>query len=198
MPICNWGSADSLVLTFRCAGLDVAHHHADAFPSASPATPSRGRPNHQHCIRTYILLHAQPIANRYPNGRTQPNGGAHDTTYARAQRARRHARQRLSEARKLVRTGKSEDENAAYATVAYAVTSYLGDKLDLSAAGLIRDSIQQALSTSSVPDRVIDSVLACLAWADSGRFAPVAAGRKVDDLVQEAEEIIAQLEESLT
>jgi hypothetical protein len=123
---------------------------------------------------------------------------AHDIAYARAQRARRHARQRLSEARKLVRTGKSEDENAAYATVAHAVTSYLGDKLDLPAAGLMRNSTQQALSTSSVPTELIDRVLACLDWADSGRFAPVAAGRKAEDLVQEAEEIIARLEESIT
>jgi hypothetical protein len=123
---------------------------------------------------------------------------ARDTAYTRAQRAQRHARKRLSEARKLIRTGKREDENTAYATVAHAVTSYLGDKLGLSAAGLIRDSIQQALSTSSVPDGLIDRVLACLDWADSGRFAPVAAGRKADDLVQEAEEIIAQLEESIT
>ncbi len=121
---------------------------------------------------------------------------AHDIAYARAQRARRQARQRLSEARKLVRTGKSED--VIYATVARAVTTYLGDKLDLSAAGLIRDTIEQALSTSSVPDEVIDRVLACLDWADSGRFAPVAAGRKASDLVQEAEEIITRLEENIT
>jgi hypothetical protein len=118
----------------------------------------------------------------------------HDVAYARAQRARRLARQRLSEARKLVET----DQDAAYAAVARALTAYLGDKCNLPAAGLTRDTIQRTLTECSVPDEATDRLLACLDWADSGRFAPAAAGRDVSELVQEAEEIITELEERIT
>jgi hypothetical protein len=116
---------------------------------------------------------------------------AHDVAYARAQRARRLARRRLSEARKLV----TADEDAAYAAVACALTAYLGDKWNLPAAGLTRQGIRQTLTASSVPDDLVDRLHLCLDWADSGRFAPVAAGRDAGDLIEQAEAVIAQLEE---
>ena len=118
---------------------------------------------------------------------------AHDVAYARAQRARRQARRRLSEARKLVTT----DEDAAYAAVARALTAYLGDKWNLSAAGLTRDGISQILTAGSVSDDLVGRLRVCLDWADSGRFAPVGAGRDADDLIRQAEEVIAELEESM-
>ncbi|MCP4542343.1 MAG: protein BatD [Chloroflexi bacterium] len=119
---------------------------------------------------------------------------AHNVAYARAQRARSQARKRLVEARKLLES----DQDAAYAAVARAITAYLGDKFNLPAAGLTRDAIQQTLSASSVLEDQVDRLLTCLDWADSGRFAPVAAGRDVNDLIQEAEKVITQLEEGIT
>ncbi len=116
-----------------------------------------------------------------------------NVAYARAQRARKQARKRLAEARKLLET----DQDAAYAAVARALTAYLGDKFNLPAAGLTRDTIQQTLSARAVSQDLIARLLNDLEWADSGRFAPVAAGRDAGDLVQEAEETIAQLEESI-
>jgi hypothetical protein len=118
---------------------------------------------------------------------------ARDVAYARAQRARRQARKRLSEARRLVTT----DEDAAYAAVARALTAYLGDKWNLPAAGLTRDGISRTLTAGSVSDDLVDRLRVCLDWADSGRFAPVGAGRDADDLIKEAEEVIAELEESI-
>jgi hypothetical protein len=115
---------------------------------------------------------------------------AHDVAYARAQRARRQARKRLAEARKLVAT----DEDAAYAAVARALTAYLGDKWNLPAAGLTWDGIRQALAAGSVSDDLIDRLRVCLDRADSGRFAPVGAGRDADDLIKQAEAVIAELE----
>ena len=118
---------------------------------------------------------------------------AHNVAYARAQRARRQARKRLVEARKLLET----DQDAAYAAVARALTAYLGDKFNLPAAGLTRDTIQQTLFARAVPQDLVARLLNDLEWADSGRFAPVAAGRDAGDLVQEAEKTISQLEESI-
>jgi len=118
----------------------------------------------------------------------------HDVAYARAQRARRLARRRLSEARKLVKT----NEDAAYASIAHAITSYLGDKFNLPAAGLTRDAIRQRLAAHSISGHLPDHLLACLDWADLGRFAPVAAGRDARDLAREAEQIIAEIEGRMT
>jgi hypothetical protein len=118
---------------------------------------------------------------------------AHNLAYARAQRARKQAHKRLSKARKLVET----DQEAAYAAVTQALTAYLGDKFNLSAAGLTHDTVRQTLAVSSVPAEMTDRLLECLDWADSGRFAPVAVGHDVNDLVKETEKIITQLEERI-
>lgn len=116
-----------------------------------------------------------------------------DTAYARAQRANRLARKRLSMARGFTRT----DEDAAYAAVDRALNDYLGDKFNLPSAGLTRDAVRTELTLQSVPQELVSRTLACLDWADSGRFAPVAAGRGTDELVADAENILAELEQTL-
>ncbi len=133
-----------------------------------------------------------------------------DVAYARALRAQRLARQRLAQARKQARADHVPHcrdtpvsgwravpgEDAAYATVARALTDYLGDKFNLPAAGLTRDAIASRLSPlASRP--LVDRVLACLDWADSGRFAPAAAGRDVGELVTTAEALITELEHAI-
>jgi len=116
-----------------------------------------------------------------------------DVAYARAQRARRLARKRLAQSRKQAR----EDEDTAYAAVARALSDYLGDKFNLPSAGLTRDAIRHTLAGQAVAETLITRALACLDWADSGRFAPIAAGRDVGALIDEAESIIAELEQSI-
>jgi len=115
---------------------------------------------------------------------------AQNVAYARTLRARKLARKRLAEAEKQLH----QDADAAYAAVARALTHYLGDKANLPPAGFTRDAIEQTLAARGVPPALIARVLACLDWADSGRFAPGAAGRSVADLVREAETVIAELE----
>ncbi len=117
-----------------------------------------------------------------------------DVAYARAQRARRLAHKRLAQARQDVGT----DPDAAYAAVARALTDYVGDKFNLPAAGLTHDAIQRVLAEQAIPDDLIDRTLNCLTWADSGRFAPGAAGRGAGALVAEAETILTGLEDAIT
>lgn len=118
---------------------------------------------------------------------------AQDVAHARSIRARKAAHQRLAEARHLAKT----DEDAAYGAVARALTHYLADKFNLPAAGLTRDAIQQTRRDHDVPTDLRERVLSALDWADAGRFAPVAAGRDANDLIQEAEHVITALEEIL-
>ena len=117
-----------------------------------------------------------------------------DVAYARAQRARRRAKKRLAQARQAIDT----DPDATYAAVARALTDYVGDKFNLPAAGLTHDAIRQVLAEQAIPEDVIDRTLACLTWADSGRFAPGAAGRGAGALVSEAETILTALEDAIT
>jgi hypothetical protein len=112
---------------------------------------------------------------------------------ARSQRARRLARKRLARARQQAR----QDQDAAYAAVARALTDYLGDKFNLPAAGLTRDAIRQTLAARNVPADLIARTLSCLDWADSGRFAPVAAGRGADTMIAEAEAVLGELEQTI-
>ena len=90
--------------------------------------------------------------------------------------------------------GGTNVEDAAYGAITRALTAYLGDKFNLPAAGLTRDVIWQRLAMCPVPEHLIDRLLTCLDWADSGRFAPAAAGRDARDLAAEAEKIITELE----
>jgi hypothetical protein len=112
----------------------------------------------------------------------------------RAQRARRVAGKGLAGARSLAGAG---DEEAVYGAVARVLAAYLGDKLGLAPAGLTRDAILHELAARSVPGDTVERLLAGLDWADSGRFAPAAAGRGAVELVREAEEIVAALDASI-
>lgn len=118
---------------------------------------------------------------------------AEDVAYARSIRARKAAHQRLTEAGQAATT----DEDAAYGAVARALNHYLADKFNLPAAGLTRDAIRRALREHDVAADLQGRVLAALDWADSGRFAPIAAGRNAADVVHEAKSLIAELEEAL-
>ncbi|MBN2004687.1 MAG: protein BatD [Anaerolineae bacterium] len=120
---------------------------------------------------------------------------AHDVAYARTLRARKQAQRQLAEAEKLLHKGGGDD--VVYAAVARALLHYLGDKYNLPAAGLTRDTIRRALAARAVSDDLAGRVLVCLDWADSGRFAPVAAGRNAADLVRDAEAVITTLEGAL-
>ena len=44
---------------------------------------------------------------------------------------------------------------------------------------------------------VIDQLLACLDWADMGRFAPAAEGRPARDLISQADKVLRALEDNL-
>jgi hypothetical protein len=116
-----------------------------------------------------------------------------DVAYARAQRARPLAQKRLAHAQRQANL----NQDTAYSAVAQALTGYIGDKFNLPPAGLTRDAIRQILIDRDVPDNLIQRILTFLQWADSGRFAPFAAGRDLDELVVQAETTITDLENVL-
>ena len=97
---------------------------------------------------------------------------AGDQAYARDRRAARVARKRLARAARLA---VGDDARAFYAETAHALEGYAADKLDTSAAGIIRDELLPALAARGAHPSTVDEFLAVLEACDRQRFAPVAA-----------------------
>ena len=92
-----------------------------------------------------------------------------DVAYARHRRASRLAKQRLTRAESL----RSPDRHREFhAEVGRALQGFLGDKLNVSEAGLIQDEIRARLAARGVAAEVVDAYLECLERCDHQRFAP--------------------------
>ena len=92
-----------------------------------------------------------------------------DVAYARRRRAARLAKQRLARAESMA---SPERHREFHAEVGRALQGFLGDKLNVAEAGLIRDEIRARLASRGVPTGVMDSYLGCLEECDRQRFAP--------------------------
>ena len=92
-----------------------------------------------------------------------------DVAYARRRRASRLAKHRLARAESL----RSPDRHREFhAEVGRALQGFLGDKLNVAEAGLIREEIRARLTSRGVAPEVIDAYLGCLEDCDRQRFAP--------------------------
>jgi hypothetical protein len=113
----------------------------------------------------------------------------------RRRRASREARRRLKRARSLAAPGR---EAAFFAEVDRAVTGYVADKFDASAAGLTRERMAELLEARGVPEDLRRRTFTCLERCDFGRFAAREAGRdQVKALLGQAEEVVSGLERHL-
>ncbi len=92
-----------------------------------------------------------------------------DVAYARRRRAARLAKQRLARAESLCSPDRRRE---FHAEVGRALQGFLGDKLNVAEAGLIRDEIRARLTSRGVASKVIDAYLRCLEDCDRQRFAP--------------------------
>ena len=116
---------------------------------------------------------------------------AGDQAYARDRRAARVARKRLARAARLAG---GEDARAFHAETAQALEGYAADKLDTSAAGIIRDDLRPALAGRGARDATVDEFLEVLEACDRQRFAPV--GAEIDErraFLARAESVLSAL-----
>ncbi|MYF60534.1 MAG: protein BatD, partial [Gammaproteobacteria bacterium] len=95
-----------------------------------------------------------------------------DVAYARSRRAAKVARKRLAEARKLA---DGEDVRAFYAEAGHALEGFLADKLNIAAAGMIRDEVRDRLAALGVDTEAAEPYMECLEECDRQRFAPPTA-----------------------
>lgn len=92
-----------------------------------------------------------------------------DVAYARRRRASRVAKKRLARAKSLLSPDSSRE---FYAEIARALQGFLGDKLNLAEAGLIKENVRTSLASRDVPQAAIDEYFGCIDVCDRQRFAP--------------------------
>ncbi len=92
-----------------------------------------------------------------------------DVRYARLRRARRAAQNRLKEAEHLLEGG---DPEKFHACIHRALTEYMGDKLNISSAGMTIDQMAAELEARGIAPEAKEQVIACLRECDFARFAP--------------------------
>ncbi len=97
---------------------------------------------------------------------------AGDQAYARDRRAARLAKKRLARAAGLAG---GDDARAFYAETAQALEGFVADKLDTSAAGMIRDDLRAALLRRGAREPTVHEYFAALEACDRQRYAPVGA-----------------------
>lgn len=114
----------------------------------------------------------------------------------RERRARSQARRRLREARR--RIDSVGGAKAFYAEVAQALTEYVADKFDVSAAGLTHERIEELLVSRKAPPEVRAAFHGCLETCDYARFAPASSGREeMQQTLARADGTLTVLERSL-
>ncbi|OQX85454.1 hypothetical protein B6D60_07795 [candidate division KSB1 bacterium 4484_87] len=115
-----------------------------------------------------------------------------NVAYARSRKANRMAQKRLSLAKKYL---KEETQKDFYREVSNALLGFIGDKFNVSAAGIITDEVEKLMRDRGVDDGVIKKYMDCLRVCDYQRFAPASA--KIDEMkkfLNEAKQALVALE----
>jgi BatD DUF11 like domain len=120
---------------------------------------------------------------------------AGDVAFARGRRAARLARQRLATARSFQSPERAKE---FHAEVGRALQGFLGDKLNVAEAGMIRESVAAALTGRGVAEEVVHECVACLDACDRYRYAPAeVTPEDMHVLLERAERAMANLDEAL-
>jgi len=120
---------------------------------------------------------------------------AGDVAFARGRRAGRTARRRLKRARSLVAPDQAK---AFHAEVGSALRGFLGDKLNVSEAGMVEESVRAQAAAQGAAGQLLDEYFACVELCDRYRFAPVEVTvDEMNRLVERAERVMTDMERAL-
>ena len=119
-----------------------------------------------------------------------------DVAYARRRRASRLAKQRLAKADSLC----SPDRHREFhAEIGRALQGFLGDKLNVAEAGLIREEVRARLTPRVSDADVVDAYLGCLEACDRERFAPTEPDpAAMRDMLARAGQAMTNLDQALS
>ena len=141
----------------------------------SPALVLANRPLFAHPLFWIVLLVPLAAVGGAAGVRRHRDRLHGDVAYARSRRASKVARKRLAEARKLA---DGDDVRAFYAEAGHALEGFLADKLNIAAAGMIRDEVRDRLGAMGIATEAAEPYLECLEECDRQRFAPPTASRE--------------------
>jgi len=116
---------------------------------------------------------------------------AGDEALARSVRAPGKARRELQEARSHLTRG---DGPAVCASVARAVTDFVGDRFGFPARGMTLPALADALRERGAPEETVECVRELLGQCDLGRFAGGSGAVEAERIVASAEECLRALE----
>ncbi len=120
---------------------------------------------------------------------------ASNVAYARSRKAQKIAQKLLHEARKAMNAG---DVAKFYAETAKALTTFVGNKLNLEESALVSDELIEHMQRRGVAGDIVEEYRALLADCDFHRFArPDAPDEAMRKTYEQAKTILARLEKAL-
>jgi len=118
-----------------------------------------------------------------------------NVAYARSRKANQMALKRLKKANKQMRDGHPRE---FYGEVSKALMGFIGDKFNVSAAGLITDEVNEILHNRGIDESVVSAYIECLQTCDYQRFAPSESDNdEMNAFFEKARKAIINLEKSL-
>jgi hypothetical protein len=113
-----------------------------------------------------------------------------DRGYARRSRSGRLVKKRLSEATKLLGSGR---EHEFYAALSRAVTGYVGDRFNIEAFGMTGDQLGVELARRGVEAEAVQRLLTLVADCDAARFSPGIAACSPQETLDRARSLLETL-----
>ena len=142
----------------------------------------------------YVLLLLGPLvaiaALVYRNQNRKYNA---DVVRVRSRRAGKIAAKRLVLAKKLLA---ANDAKAFYEAIFRGIYGYLGDKLNISAANLDRESISAALVARGIDQEITDRLTDTLDLCEMARYAPVTHISQ-QEVFEKAKGVISDIEDKI-
>jgi hypothetical protein len=117
-----------------------------------------------------------------------------DLTLVRNRKAGRAARSRLKHADRFRKEG---DADRFYEEIGKAVWGYLSHKLNIETSALSRELVLEQMESRAVPGEQRDELLRILEGSEFSRFAPTSERSDMNQLYNDAAQLIRNLENSL-
>jgi hypothetical protein len=117
-----------------------------------------------------------------------------DVVSLRSRKARKIAKQRLSNAKKLLEEKKKEE---FYAEVSRALWGYLTDRLKIPPSDLNRDTIATSLQQHSVSSDTISAIISTMEQCEFARFAPQSDSLQMEAVFKDTVQLVTQIEDQL-
>jgi len=118
---------------------------------------------------------------------------ASDIGYARARRAKKMAKKRLTEASRL---SQSQQPAKFYAEIRSAIFSYVADKLNVSSYGMTSDKLLDIIGNAGADEELMRSATGLLRTADFAQYSSAEVTREqIAESLNTAERIMVRLEE---